>query len=271
MLIEAQKITHWINHFYGYGSWESRFWFVAFEEGGGDTPEEVADKFNYFFQVHASGNTTGLCNIRDLYKQVRFRVDDPRADLFDNLFDYRFGRHAVQHSSWKNLIAFTHGYQSKPLPDLLAYQQKSFAMPSAKNETLLRLYPLPAHNHAWYYSWLDLPGLPFLKTRSAYEEYVFPNRIQHLLTRIKECKPEVVVMYGMKNINKLKQSIQSYYPGTAFKMVKVVKQEIPQHHLATLPGTTLILTTQIPQLRHNRIETGFDWEKLGRSIRTVGI
>ncbi len=271
MIIKEEELAHWVSHFYGYGSWKARIWFIAYEEGGGDTPEEVADKFNYFYRVHPSGPTTELCDIRLLYKNVSFTIDGPRADLFATLFDYRFGHHAVQHGSWKNLIAFVHGFKNHPLPDLINYQRDTLAIPSYKNEALLRLFPLPAHNHAWYYSWLNLPRLNYLLSRNAYEEFVYPDRINHLLSQMKEYKPEVVVMYGMNNINKLKQSVQSFYPGTSFKMIKAVKREIPQHHMAEIPGTILLITTQIPQLRHNRIETGFDWEKWGKSLRPEGI
>ncbi len=54
MLIEEKKLTHWIDHFYGYGSWNSKFWFIGYEEDGGDTPEEVAEKFNYFYKTHTT-------------------------------------------------------------------------------------------------------------------------------------------------------------------------------------------------------------------------
>lgn len=266
MQIKEEALEHWIEHFFGYGSWEAKFWFVAFEEGGGDTPEEVADKLNYFSNVHAPG-THNLCDIRKLYKQVAFKIDGPRADLFNTLFDYRFGSDAVQHGAWKNLIAFVHGYQNQPLPDLLTYQRKSLGSTTERNEALLRLYPLPAHNHAWYYSWLNLPKLPYLKSRVSYQDHVYFNRIDRFLSNINEYKPAVVVMYGMGNIEKLKKSIKSFFPGTKFNSVKAIKQHIPQHHHTSLGATKLVLTTQRPQLRHGRIETGFDWEAFGKSIR----
>ncbi len=265
MLIKEESLKHWIEHFYGYGSWQAKFWFVAYEEDGGDTPEEVADKLNYFHDVYPNSNAA-LCDIRKLYKQVSFKVDGPRVDLFANLFDYRFGNEAVQHGAWKNLIAFVHGYQNMPLPDLLTYQRKSLALTSKKSEVLLRFYPLPAHNHAWYYSWLELPSLPYLKNRASYQEHVYPYRIQQILKNIQEHKPEVVVMYGMNNIEKLKKSIKEFYPGTKFKMVKAIKRKIPQHHIADVGETRLLITTQLPQLRHNRIETGFDWEVFGKAV-----
>ncbi|NJN41859.1 MAG: hypothetical protein HC811_06155 [Flammeovirgaceae bacterium] len=266
MLIKEKALIHWVNNFYGYGSWDARIWFIAHEEGSGDMPQEVADKLNYFHKIHAPEKPGMLCDIRELYRQVSFSLNGPRADLFKNLFEYRFGSHAVQHGTWKNLIAFVFGFANIPAPDLLEYQKKSLASASKNSEALLRLYPLPAHNHAWYYSWLDLPHLTYLQSRAAYQQHVYKDRIQVILNNVGVYKPEVVVMYGMENINTLKKSVQEFYPAVKFKMSKAIKGKIPMYHRADLPDTTLILTTQIPALRHNRIETGFDWNAFGEKL-----
>jgi hypothetical protein len=266
MLIDEKTVQYWIDNFYGYGSWNARFWFVGYEESGGDVPEEVAEKLNYFYHLQAP-NIPMLCNIRELFRHVAFRVDGPRAGKFTNLNDHRFGSQATQHGAWKNLIAFVHGYQNEKLPDLLAYQKNSFASPSAPREALIQLYPLPAHSHAWYYAWLDLPQLPFLKSRALYQDHLYPMRIQSILQNMSVHKPEVVLMYGMDNINLLKKSVQDFFPAAKFKMVKAIKKQIPQHHRADFGGTSLLITTQIPALRHNRIETGFDWYGFGKLVR----
>jgi hypothetical protein len=264
MLIEEKAIKYWIDNFYGFGSWKARFWFVGYEESGGDMPEEVAEKLNYFYNLQST-NTSSLCDIRDMYRKVAFRIEGPRAEKFSNLFDHRFGNHATLHGSWKNLIAFVHGYQNNSLPDLLNYQKNSFAS-STSSEALISFYPLPAHSHAWYYAWLDMPNFPFLKSRATYQDFVYQIRIQTILKSITTNKPEVVVMYGMDNINLLKESVLEFFHGAKFKMVKAIKQQIPQHHRADFNGTTLLITTQIPTLRHNRIETGFDWYEFGKRV-----
>ncbi len=276
MLIEEKALKNWIDNFYGYGAWQARFWFVGYEEGGGDVPEEVAEKLNYFYNLKPH-NTPTLCNIRELYRHVAFRIDGPRAEKFATLYDQRFGSQATLHGSWKNLISFVHGYRNarrpaeqETLPDLLAYQKEWFASLSAPNEALIQLYPLPAHNHAWYYAWLDVPQLSFLKSRALYQEHVYANRMQSILQNISVYKPEVVLMYGMDNINLLKESVCKFFPAAKFKMVKAIKHQIPQHHRADFDGTTLLITTQIPALRHNRIETGFDWYGFGRVVKTEG-
>jgi len=268
MLIEENALKHWIDNFYGYGSWHARFWFIGYEEGGGDLPEEVAEKLNYFYKLHPPPTHATLCDIRDLYRHVAFRVDGPRADKFATLNDHRFGGHATLHGAWKNLIAFVHGYQNSNLPDLLLYQKNSFALSSAPKEALIQLYPLPGHNHAWYYSWLDLPQFPFLKSRTLYQDHLYPGRMHSILQNISVYKPEVVLMYGMDNINLLKKSVYEFFPAAKFKMVKAIKRQIPQHHRADFNGTTLLITTQIPALRHNRIETGFDWLEFGKTVKS---
>lgn len=270
MLIKQEPLTHWINNFYGYGSWSARFWFIAHEEGGGDQPEEVAERINYFHNAFPEDNKTILCDIRSMYRHLSFPFEGPKAHLFSNLHEYRFDTNAVLHGVWKNLIAFVHGYDNEQVSDQLSYQKSDFASQSKNREALIRLYPLPApHNHGWYYSWLDLPELPFLKSRVLYQEYVYEQRIRAILSNITEFRPEVVLMYGMNNINALKQSIQDFFPDAKFKMVKAIKRQTPQHHRTDFNGTTLLVTTQIPALRHGRIETGFDWEQFGNNIKNL--
>lgn len=267
MLIEETALKHWIDNFYGYGSWHARFWFISYEEGGGDVPEEVADKVNYLQNTHAHADPV-LCDIRELYKHIPVRWNSTKATAIKNLYEYRFGKNATLHGIWKNLIAFTHGYRLEKLPDLLAYQQHTFLSQEAQREALIRLYPLPSpHNHAWYYSWLDLPQLEFLKSRTLYQDHVYQRRIQNILSNIRTYKPEVVLMYGMDNINTLKGSVQAFHEGTKFRMIKATKGQIPQHHRVEVNGTIMLITTQTPALRHNRIETGFDWEEFGKRVK----
>jgi hypothetical protein len=269
MLIQEQPLKHWIENFYGYGSWDSKFWFVSHEESGGDAPEEVADKISYFIDAHPTEGPA-VCNIRELYRNVKFTIGGPKAELFRNLYDYRFDRNCILHGIWKNLIAFVHGHENEALPDLADYQRNSLADPSLKTEALIKLYPLPApHNHAWYYSWLQLPSISFLKSRHSYEDHLYATRIHTILDRVNKYKPTVVLMYGMNNINRLKASVVEKFPSANFKMIKAVPRKLPQHHVTDLNGTRLIITTQIPALRHNRIETGFDWGEFGRMVKLL--
>jgi hypothetical protein len=73
-------------------------------------------------------------------------------------------------------------------------------------------------------------------------------------------------MYGMNNINTLKKSVSQFFPDAKFTTIKAIKHQVPAHHRAYLHETILLLTTQIPALRHNRIETGFDWRQFGKLV-----
>lgn len=266
MLIREVALKHWMDYFYGYGSWEAKTWFVTFEESGGDLPEDVAERINYFAKIHPQQRPS-LCNIRELYQQVGARLDGPRAKKFPTLYDHRFGAQAVTHGGWKNLIAFSFGFRNKKLPDVAGYQEKSFVQPAEKNEALITLYPLPApHNHAWYYSWLDIPQFSFLKSRKVYQDTLFDQRVETIFKNIDTHKPEVVVMFGMNAIISLKKKVLEFFPNASFKTFKGVKLYTPQFHLADLGKTKLIITTQVPTLRHNRIETGYDWHAFGKLV-----
>ncbi len=270
MIIRSAPLQFWIDYFYGYGSWKARVWFVGYEEGGGDTPEEVAAKLNYFSETHSSASGATLCDIRDLYSHIPSGFEGDKAKTLPTLHEYRFGRNATLHGYWKNMIAFEAAYHKEKQPDLLQYQKKKFAMPSLEREAWLPLYPLPStHNHAWYYSWLDLPEFDFLKSRTNYEDHVYLSRINTILSKIKEHQPELVLFYGMDNIAMHKESVQRVFPNANFKSVKGEKQVIPHHHRAELGSTLMLITTQIPALHHNRVESGYDWEKFGALTRSL--
>jgi hypothetical protein len=74
MLIQEKHLQHWIDNFYGYGSWEAPIWFVGYEENGGDAPEEVAEKLGYFYKAHNTNEAT-LCDLRELSKHVTLRAE----------------------------------------------------------------------------------------------------------------------------------------------------------------------------------------------------
>jgi len=103
--------------------------------------------------------------------------------------------------------------------------------------------------------------------RNLFQEYVYPDRMHTILGNISLYKPELVLMYGMDNINLLKKSVEELFPAANFKMGRAIKGQIPQHHQADVDGTILLITTQVPALKHNRVETGFDWYGFGKLVK----
>jgi hypothetical protein len=266
MLIKESSLEHWIDRFYGYGSWNSKLWLVGYEEGGGELPEEVAEKLGYFDSIHPRADEPVLCDMRELYARVTYRDEGPKGKTYKTLFDYRFASDAMLHGAWKNLIGFAHGYRQEKLPDLLAYQRKTFI---GDREAMIQLYPLPSpHSHAWYYSWHTVSEpLQYIRQRERYEQHVFPSRMGTILKQIKRYKPGLVLMYGMSNVQAIKDAFVEAYPSAKFRMVKAIKLQLPQHHAAVIDGTRVVITTQVPTLRHNRVETGFDWHYFGSLVK----
>ncbi|MEJ1239970.1 hypothetical protein WBG78_17655 [Chryseolinea sp. T2] len=262
-LISEHNLQLWIDKFFGYGTWGANIWLVGYEEGGGDLPEEVAEKTNYFAVHHQQSEQPVLCDLQDLYRNVGYRDEGPKGKSFETLFEYRFGKDALLNGAWKNLIAFTHGYNHHEVPDLLNYQKTSFI--DSGDAAMVRFYPLPSpHSHAWYYRWLVVSKpLSYIRDREQYEQHVFPNRMSSIIRQIKKHRPGLVLMYGMTNVQKIKDSFEQELKSIKFRMVKAVKLQIPQHHAAWFGETQVIITTQLPTLRHNRVETGFDWHYFG--------
>lgn len=108
--------------------------------------------------------------------------------------------------------------------------------------------------------------MPYLRSRQEYQDHVYQSRIETILEMVKARKPELVLMYGMSNINSLKASILASFPNTQFALSKATKLKLPQYHFANLGDTKLVVTTQIPTLRHHRVETGYDWELFGKRL-----
>ena len=266
MLIKEEKLAHWIDNFYGYGTWDSRVWFVAYEEDGGEVPGDVADRVDFFSSSNQISAPT-LCDIREVYRAITYRSETSKTDLFPNRYEYRFGPGAGLSNVWKNLIAFEFGFRNEVAPDFLFYQRNILAAAEHGNEALVKLYPLPGpRSHAWYYAWLETPGIEFLKSRSLYEQALFNKRMEVILSNVEKYKPQLVLMYGMTNINSLKEKIVKWAGTGEFKMIKGTKLEVPQHHRIDLEGTIIVITTQFPALRHNRPETGFNWYDFGRRV-----
>ena len=121
MVINDSQLLHWLNHFYGYGSWNARIWFVNYEDGGGDLPEDVADKLDYFAGAHPNVMEPVLADIRELYKHAALRIEGPKRETYKNLYDYRFGNKSLLNGVWKNLIAFAHAFNGEAQPDFHGY------------------------------------------------------------------------------------------------------------------------------------------------------
>jgi hypothetical protein len=87
MTINETSLKHWIEFFFGYGTWRSPVWFVAHEESGGELPEEVAERIEYFKEFHKNTTSPVLCELREMYKRLSFRYEGPKSHLYKNHFE----------------------------------------------------------------------------------------------------------------------------------------------------------------------------------------
>src|SRR5687768_11095386 len=108
MAINEKVLKHWIENFYGYGSWDAKFWFISYEEGGGDLPEEVSEKIDYFYQVNDKQEGS-LCDLREVLKEVKVGSDRPKIRTLHSAYKNRFGENAILYGPRKNLSTFRDG------------------------------------------------------------------------------------------------------------------------------------------------------------------
>jgi len=224
MPLDPAKLQHWIDNFYGYGSWDAPVWFIGYEEGGGADYKEVEQKLDYFDINHKNSNGPTLCDIRSLHLAVKCH-----AKYYDTHGELRFtGTHpngSKLQGTWGNLIRFVKGYCGKIYDSDLEYQKTSLAFPEKGNEALIELFPLPSPNkQVWYYGWLDIKDetlRPLLKTRKSYEDSLVENRLNSI-KKMADQKIEslqIMVFYGISGkVNAIKDIFKSEGKFEPFKI-----------------------------------------------------
>jgi len=194
MPLNSAKLQHWIDNFYGYGSWDAPVWFIGYEEGGG-AYSEVEDKLNYFYKPGNQNN--GLSDVKNMHHAIP-SSKNPTVNL-GNLY---FGSKPKRQPTWARLNKFLEGYHQLPIP-----QPNKFinANPFAKS-ALIELFPLPHSkvNGKWEYasnSWVNhshftnSSGQQWLLNRSSYESNVKQSRVINICNQYNKSNPEVVLCY----------------------------------------------------------------------------
>jgi hypothetical protein len=175
--LDDSVIEAYIKGFYGHGRYESRYWYIGMEAGGGRTESEVISRIQGW-------HNHGRPELEALGGSARW-FRDP----------------AALQPTWKHLIRITLNAEGLPAQreDIRAYQKARLGREDGL-ECILELLPLPSPGVG---KWLFYPksGLDYLSDRATYTGYVTPGRIEHLRTRIAEHRPGVVTFYGRKYEN----------------------------------------------------------------------
>ena len=172
-------LHQFIHSFYGYGSFAADTWFLGMEEGGGESLDEVSRRLAVW-QARGGQELEDVCGYHDA------------------LYLGQFFREPVKlQRTWAQLCRMVLVSRGEPadLQAVKAYQKDRLGRPAGET-CLMELLPLPSPGtDRWFYA--DWSMLPFLTSRSTYQEQVLPVRIKNLKERIQQHQPKFVIFYGM--------------------------------------------------------------------------
>lgn len=160
--------------FYGFGSWNAKYWFIGPEQGQGkDENDELTLRCEAFQELEEDG----LCDCRDFH----LRVGVPAATKW-----YRANKSGdvPLQQTWRRLMRCLFAYLSdKPFSnrDLRKYQVEQLGQ--KKSDTCL----------------VELCGLPARSFRVERDrDKYLDSRLDRLMCKLNENPPEFVVIYGKK-------------------------------------------------------------------------
>jgi hypothetical protein len=189
ILLTDDKLTAYIENFWGYGDLSAPIWFVGMEEGG----ETDETSFNAMLN---NWEKAGRPQVVDIH---------PTENAEDNRW-FNTDNPPIQRTWGKLIRAVLQANCDKVSNDTIrSYQRHRLGRPSGET-CLLELMPLPAPaTKNWPYR--DLSNLAILESRRAYMDGICPNRIYSLRNIIKEWRPKIVVFYSASYLNFWKEVV----------------------------------------------------------------
>jgi len=171
-------LNDYAEKFFGFGSWNARIWFVGIEEAGGWEKKDVKNRLDAW--------------------EHRGRLDLEDAPSFYPASgnDRWHGAAPVLQATWKQLIRILLVARGKPDSDdaILDYQRHHLGRAKGR-EYLAELLPLPSPSSTtWNYR--DWSDLPWLQSRSHYQNHVLLGRAHSLQQKLEQSRPRVVIFYA---------------------------------------------------------------------------
>jgi len=208
--------------FYGFGHWDAPFWFIGPEQGKG--PKE-ADENDRRLNAWTSLGRSELCDCREFHHKIgetSWHRERPRLQ-----------------PTWRSLMLLlkTRLDESPDHESLRAYQRDRWGRASVEQgETLA----------------IELSGLAAKSSRVLIDRSLFrEERLEVIRERIRQYKPEFVIMYGMnERVHWERIAGVELSPDTVVKV-----------------GATLFALTPHP-IAFGR--TRSDWVTLGVTLRELG-
>jgi len=205
------ELKYYIDNFYGYGSWESGFYYVGMEEGlGSGYPNLLVDNKvkTYAHQGLILGNSS--YSKKDLIDNYGFQMTMMPPNLREARF-FRIDPTADPQPTWMPFINM-HLSLNHIIRPALEYQAVEWgSIRAAVPHAVIELYPLPASGlNDWRYDeWFPEPFEALgIRSKGDYWKELEHNRINHICKQIHKYKPKLVVLYGTSFETKYKKLIK---------------------------------------------------------------
>ncbi len=209
-MINVIKLKYYIENFYGYGNWDSPYYFIGMEEGGGSDYNLVNEKIEnyYYFGVDRGNNFFIKEKLIDNYGFQIFMMPEALREIQF----FRLNPLPNLQSTWKPSIKMLMTYNDLTVNDdeMRLFQRLHFGSNQTPyKHALIDLLPLPSPGlKDWNYrQWVDNANGIFLDTRDNYRNNYIGLRIKHICKKISDNKPKLVVFYGTGYINYYNQII----------------------------------------------------------------
>ena len=203
MAISSDKLTTYMNNFFGYGNLHGKVWFVGMEEGGGHSQNEIEARLNIWESVKK--DNVEVVDLKEFHLRLLHELASDKQSQEDvRNWKKWFGleKTIASQSTWRGLIRLFLGLTSDtrreiPLDSIKDFQVEHFGQTDS-DTCLLELLPLPSpHVADWFYpQWVDLQTLDYLSSRQKYKEKLQNIRIERIKKLIEEYKPEYVIFYS---------------------------------------------------------------------------
>ena len=185
-MLDSDKLSTYINNFYGFGNWDSDIWFVGMEEGGGNTLGEVQKRLESW---HRTSNN--LLDNKTHHERLGLTKFFDRGVLQMTAKLIRFKLSIEDKLS---------GNPSEETEMIRSIQKNSWGQLDSDN-ALIDLFPLPSPGEgAWLYKSLEWTDIDYLQSRGTYRETLKESRTKFIRDKIKIHQPKIVVFYSTSYI-----------------------------------------------------------------------
>jgi len=181
--LNQTTLSNRLQSFWGFGNYESKYWFIGMEEGGGDNIQEVSKRLS----VWEKFGSPELIDNFEYHKGIS-------GYGYENHFE---GKIKLQ-PTWAKLIRaylnIENPNRNYSADDIKKFQAKYWGRLNSNN-CLLDIFPLPSPSaNNWHYDkWCEIP---ILRNRDTYKNALQSERVNTLQKRISTYKPKVVMFYA---------------------------------------------------------------------------